>query len=131
MSAREFQIADLFPFEPAPKSGKVAKHVRTYQRGGEPDPGLVLNVDGEWLVTDGSNRVYAAKLVGRTSVYLRLDHKADQEMRLYRDALAEAKEAGRKGFENFGVPGKEERPSKNECIDWDKLIEQFLEDSDD
>ncbi len=134
MPAREFDIGDLYPFEAAPKSGKVKKHVRTYENGGEPDPGLVLYVDEEWLVTDGCNRVYAAKLFGRETVYLRLDHKEEQEMRLYRDALQEAKDAGRKGFENFGAAragstGSE--VSKDQHIDVDKLSEQLPEASDD
>ncbi|MBU0717058.1 MAG: hypothetical protein KJ749_02320 [Planctomycetes bacterium] len=131
MSAQEFAIADLYPFEAAPKSGKVKKHVGTYKSGREPKPGLVLNVDGEWLVTDGSNRVYAAKLVGRKTVHLRLDHKNEQEMQLYRDVLQEAKDAGRKGFENFGAPRAGSEVSKDQHIDLDKLSRQLLEADDD
>ena len=68
-----------------------------------------MEVDGKWLVIDGCNRILAAKLEGCAEVDVKQGHKHDQEMGSYREALKEAIEAKRKGFENMSTGGVGER----------------------
>jgi hypothetical protein len=102
-------IAELYPYEVSGASGKVARHVRTIKRGEEIEPVEVLEIDGEYLVVDGTNRVLAAKQCGLTDVAVEFAFRQQQEIGQFHAALEEARRANRKGFENTPVGGQGER----------------------
>lgn len=102
-------IADLFPYESAGVSGAIARHKRTLKRKKELAPVGVLEVDGEYLVINGTNRVLASLEMGSTDVPVAFVHKHEQELGPYRDALKEAKTKNHKGFQNMPSGGKGER----------------------
>ena len=96
------QICNLYPYEPSGVRAKVERQKKKLQRGNA-KPIKVLPVDDEHLVVDGNNTVLAALEIGMTELQATKDYKREQEMRPYRDALAEAQAAGMRGFENVPV----------------------------
>ena len=104
--AKEFKvlIADLYPYE----TGVVAAAVQSYRRKiacNKPFvPPMVVRVDGEWLVVDGTNTVAAAKAerLEEISVTERIV-LSDHDLMPYRTALEQAMAANRRGFNSISV----------------------------
>ena len=96
------QICTLYPYEPSGVRAKVKRQKKKLERG-KVEPIKVLLVDDEYLVVDGNNTVLAALEMGMTELEATEAHRSEQEMRPYRDALAEAKAKDMRGFENVPV----------------------------
>lgn len=110
--ARDVQrlpIADLFPYESSGVSGAIARHKRTLKHKKELAPVEILEVDGDKLVINGTNRVLASLEMGLADVPVVFVHRNQQELGPYRDALSEAKTKIRKGFQNMPRGGQGER----------------------
>ena len=95
------RIADLTPLEGAVIAPTIAG-IKAALRQGE-DVGLpkAVRIDGEYLVTDGNNRIYARKDLGETEVDIRIvpSHQLDY----HRRELSRALKRQRKGFAKFAV----------------------------
>lgn len=96
------QICNLYPYEPSGVQAKVERQRKKLLRNNA-KPIKVLSVDDELLVVDGNNTVIAALKIGMTELEATKAYKREQEMRPYRDALAEARAAGMRGFEKVPV----------------------------
>lgn len=118
-------IAELYPYEVSGASGRVARHVRTIKRGEDLEPVEVLEIDGEYLVVDGTNRVLAAKQCGLTDVAVEFAFRLQQERGQFRAALEEARRANRRGFENTPVGGQGERADEYRASQ-PSTIDEFL-----
>lgn len=107
----KLSVARLTPFEKGAIRSRVDKYVKQIRhnvgRGKDPldgiDPVLVLPLDGEFLVTNGTNRVKAMQLCAIESASIKLDYKHDNEIRPYRDALKDHLEKGYRGFEKLPI----------------------------
>jgi len=96
------QICNLYPFEPSGVQAKVERQKKKLLRRNT-KPIEILRVDDELLVVDGNNTVIAARAIGMTELEATEVYKPEQEMRPYRDALADARAAGMRGFDNVPV----------------------------
>ena len=98
------KIADLYPWEESVESTKVNSFRSSIQAGKDiPEPS-VLKVDGEWLIVDGNNRVFAAHEEELDEITVRLHpNVSQQELLPYQERLKQAKASGQRGFNNVPV----------------------------
>ena len=102
-------ISDLYPCECCAVQNSYDRAIKKIKEG-EIDPVKVVNLNGEYLVTNGCNRVKATKDLGIDKVLVKWRHIPKQEMRSFEDALNLHRKY--KGFNNYDIVKDEDERKK-------------------
>lgn len=95
-------IIDLYPYEDSGVAAKIKRQKKKLQNN-TAEPISLLRIGEDLLVVDGNDTAFAAKQLGQMQVEAKEISKPEQEMRPYRDGLANAKKKNLKGYENWPV----------------------------
>jgi ParB-like chromosome segregation protein Spo0J len=103
-------IADLFPHECCAVKYRYERAIKCLNEGKQFDPVEITVVDGCYLVTNGCNRVKAAKDFGLAEVpaKARVLPPDRASSKAYRESLQLRNRAGHKGFEKYEIVESDE-----------------------
>lgn len=124
----KISISELFPSELSITQTGIEHCTKDFESKKKFSPIKIVNINGEWIVRNGSHRVYVAKTLGLSEIEAVTERELDASTQQHlQEALKDSKEAGMKGFQSIPIdPDDSARARRTRLKDKEKKENSFF-----
>ena len=107
----ELELDSIYFNEPSAIRSSVDYHRKEISKG-QLKPIEVINIDGQWLVTNGTNRSMASWIEGNKTIEVKEPYMTEDRVRIYRHTLQKRMRDGGPGIEHLPIDFTEDERAK-------------------